>query len=184
MAPSENERVRQNSRSPLPVVPAQTPSPSANNMDTHMGGNRIIRTPVSSRVGAHPSLDFVHITTTERSPAVMHPGTDITIQLHSELVATANEMYRNLEDHAYGEGRAGKAPERVFTTSPPPFPEMFARANTQKLTDEDYWSTFPPHIKQFVRSIAPSLMRDLLTGTQRRRKCTMLRTRWYSPTRF
>ncbi|OAX32888.1 hypothetical protein K503DRAFT_776191 [Rhizopogon vinicolor AM-OR11-026] len=143
MVPSENERVRQNSRSPLSAVPAQTqaPSPSASDMDTHMRGNRIIRTPVSLRVSAHPSLtgpalDFVYITTTERSPAVMPLGTDITIQLQTELVATANEMYRkDMEGHAYGEGCAGKAPERVFTTSPPPFPEMFARANTQKLTD-------------------------------------------------
>src|SRR5258708_596045 len=135
MVPSENERVRQNSRSPLPVVPAQTPSPSANDIDTHMKDNRIIRTPVSSAVGAHPSLtgpalDFVHITTTERPPAIMPPGTDITIQLQTELVATANELYRkDIEGHAYGGGRAGKAPERVFTTSPPPFPDMFARAN-------------------------------------------------------
>lgn len=191
MVASETDRARQGSRSPLPS--AQTPSPSANDMENiHMRDKRIVRTPVPSRVGVHPSLmgqspalDFIHTTTTEQSPVAMPPGTDITIQLQTELVDTANELFRkSIEGHAHGEGRAGKAPERSLTTSSLPFPEIFARAHTRKLTDEEYWSSFPPHIKQFVRSIAPSLMRGLLTGTQRRRKCTMLRTRWFSPTRF
>lgn len=153
------------SQSPLPEVPARTLSPSVNSMEG--GDKRTIWTPASSgmelrnhtlQLGAHPSLspalDVNHITTTERSP-VIPSGADISIQLQTELVAAANELYhKDIEGHVRGKGRAGKAPEHVLTTSHPPFPEIFARANTQKLTDEDYWSSFPPHIKQFVRSIA------------------------------
>jgi len=99
-----------------------------------------------------PALDF--ITTTEQSPVILSE-TDITIQLRTELVATANELYRkDIDGHIPGEARGGKTPDRVSTISSPPFPDIFARTNTQKLTDEDYWSSFPPHIKQFVRSIA------------------------------
>jgi hypothetical protein len=95
----------------------------------------------------------------------MASGTDITIRLQTELLATANELYRkDIEGH--GEGRAGKAPERISVMPLPPFSKRFPKANTQELTDEDYWSSFPPHIKIFVRSTTFSLMRGLLTRTK------------------
>ena len=155
------------SRSPIPPVPAQNKSPSTNDKDRPtIGTPQALSIGMQLRdhllqLGANPSLtrlspalDLVHVTTTEQSP-VISSETDITIQLRTELVATANELYRkDIDGHIPGEARGGKAPDRVLTTSSPPFPDIFARTNTQKLTDEDYWSSFPPHIKQFVRSIA------------------------------
>jgi hypothetical protein len=165
MIASENEAkpdpLPKDSRSSLP---ARNPSLSANDMEgTHTKDKRAIGTPGARlrdhtpQLGAHPlslaglsPLDSADTTTTEQSTA-----TNIMIQLQTELVATANELYRKgIEGRVHREGRTGKTPERVLAASSPPFPEILARANTRKLTDEDYWSSFPPHIKQFVRSIA------------------------------
>lgn len=193
MVASDNEETAQDVhtsslpylRSPQPSILSQLPPPSVNDKPrTQVKDKQTIGTPLSSVAelrgntvqldargslpsvaGLSPSSESAQIPTTEHLPATMPSGTDITIRLQTELLATANELYRkDIEGH--GEVRAGKAPERISVMPLPPFSKRFPKANTQELTDEDYWSSFPPHIKNFVRSTAFSLMRGLLTRTK------------------
>jgi hypothetical protein len=193
MVASDNEETAQDVhtsslpylRSPLPSMHSQLPPPSVNDKpSTQVKDKQTIRSSLSSVVelrgntlqldahgplpsvtGLSPVSESVQITTTERSPAIVPSGTDVTIQLQTELLATADELYRKDID-GHGEGRAGKAPERISVMPLPPFSKRFPKANTQELTDEDYWSSFPPHIKNFVRSTTLGLMRGLLTRTK------------------
>lgn len=180
MVASDNEETAQDVhtsslpylRSPQSSILPQLPLPSVNDKPrtqvkdkqtigtplssvAELRGNTVqldARGPLPSVAGLSPSSESVQITTSEHLPATMPSGTDITIRLQTELLATANELYRkDIEGH--GEVRAGKAPERISVMPLPPFSKRFPKANTQELTDEDYWSSFPPHIKNFAQKM-------------------------------
>ncbi|KAG8215173.1 hypothetical protein J3R82DRAFT_8688 [Butyriboletus roseoflavus] len=104
--------------------------------------------------GLSPHLESVHITTTgyvaTSATALPRPGAGVTAQLHGEFLATTpNDLHwRNIE--VQSNRRTGtKATQPSFQL---PFPKPNA-ANGPALADDEYWSSFPPHIKNFAQTM-------------------------------
>ena len=113
--------------------------------------------------GLSPQLESVRITTTgyvaTSATALARPGVGVTTQLHGEILATTqNDLHwRNIE--VQSNGRAGT--KATQPSSQPPLPKPNA-ANGPALADDEYWSSFPPHIKNFVSAIDTVLRTILL----------------------
>lgn len=107
--------------------------------------------------GLSPQLESVHITTTgyvaTSATALARSGAGLTTQLHGEILATPNDLHwRNIE--VQSNGRTGT--KATHPIPHPPFPKPNG-ANGPALADDEYWSSFPPHIKNFVSTIVPLL---------------------------
>ena len=76
----------------------------------------------------------------------------------NELVNTAKELYRNMD----------QLHRKVGSNPGEGIPD-----------DDEYWSTFPPHIRTFVRAVSLSY-RTPLTVSRRLKRCTLSPSRWYS----
>lgn len=110
--------------------------------------------PLPPRSGLSPQLESVRITTTgyvaTSATALARPGAGMTTQLHGEILATQNDLHwRNIE--LQSNGRPGTKASQP--SSQPPLP----KPNGPALADDEYWSSFPPHIKNFVSAIATLL---------------------------
>jgi hypothetical protein len=106
--------------------------------------------PRPPRTGLSPMLESVHITTTgylsASAAAIARSGTSVTTQVHSELLATAHDLHRrNIGVQSNGRASA-KAPQPIPQS---PLPKMNG-TNASGIADDEYWSSFPPHIKNFV----------------------------------
>lgn len=107
--------------------------------------------------GLSPQLESVHITTTgyvaTSATALARSGAGVTTQLHGEILATTpNDLHwRNIEVQA--NGRTGT--KATQPSSQPPLSKP--GTNGPALADDEYWSSFPPHIKNFVSAIAALL---------------------------
>lgn len=163
-----------NSRSAAPPVPVQPTPPTANGKKPkkrkgkgkepqntafqngshydgmpNLEGSGMPLPPIS---GLSPQLESVHITTTgylaASATALPRSGAGIATQLHGEILATPNDLHwRNIE--VQSNGRTGMR----TTHSQPPLPKSNG-ANGPVLADDEYWSSFPPHIKNFVSELA------------------------------
>ncbi|KIM71687.1 hypothetical protein PILCRDRAFT_16832, partial [Piloderma croceum F 1598] len=102
--------------------------------------------------GLSPTLESVHISTTASLTAnANNPAAQ------SELLATANDLYRNM---GMMHGPVGEGGVKMTTTTA----TIGLRAGINmgaaggggamiSADDEEYWAAFPPHIKNFVRSV-------------------------------
>ncbi|KAF8438447.1 salt tolerance down-regulator-domain-containing protein [Boletus edulis BED1] len=158
-----------NSRSPALAAPVQ-PAPHAANGKKHKkrkgkgkepqnatyqdgdvyDGVPSLNAPMS---GLSPQLESVHITTTgyvaTSTAALARPGAGATTQLHGEILATPNDLHwRNIE--VQSKSRTGT--KATQPSSQLPFPKSNG-ANGPGLVDDEYWSSFPPHIKNFAQTM-------------------------------
>lgn len=97
-----------------------------------------------------PQLESVRITTTGyvTTSATTHAryGATATTQLHGEFLASPGDLHwRNIE--VQSNGRTGTRASQPSMQPPLPKPNG---ANGTALPDDEYWSSFPPHIKNFV----------------------------------
>lgn len=91
--------------------------------------------PVPPKTGLSPMLESVHVTAT----TISRSGNGTTTRLQTELLgAHVNQVDPLLN---------GK---RFQSMPHPPLPKTTA-TNGPGIVDEEYWSSFPPHIKNFVR---------------------------------
>jgi len=107
--------------------------------------------------GLSPQLESVRITTTgyvaTSATTLARPGAGVTTQLHGEILATQNDLHwRNIE--VQSNGRTGRRASQPSTQPPLPKPNG---TNSPALADDEYWSSFPPHIKNFVSAIVTLL---------------------------
>lgn len=114
--------------------------------------------PLPPLSGLSPQLESVHITTTgyvaTSATTIACPGGGGTTQLHGEILTTTpNDLnWRNIEGQS--NGRTGM--KATQPSSQPPLPKSNG-VNGPALADDEYWSSFPPHIKNFVSAIATLL---------------------------
>ena len=116
------------------------------------------RTSSYTQTGLSPTLESVHFSTTA-SLAAASTANARSPAAHSELMATANDLYRNMgmmhgpggeggitmtATAARGGGAGGGAGAGGFRVG---------GAGVISADDEEYWAAFPPHIKNFVRSV-------------------------------
>lgn len=165
-----------NLRSPAPAIPVQ-PAPPAANWKKHKKKKGKGKEPQNAAFqdgdpgddvpsledsmmqlppisGLSPRLESVHITTTgyvaTSATALGRPGAGVTTQLHGEIRATPNDLHwRNIEMQS--NGRTGTKATQPSAQAPLPKPNG---TSGPPLTDDEYWSSFPPHIKNFVSIIA------------------------------
>lgn len=109
--------------------------------------------------GLSPQLESVHITTTgyvaTSATTLARHGIGATAQLHGEILAAQGDLHwRNIEVQA--NGRTGT--KASYPGAQPPLPRSNGAHGTA-LPDDEYWSSFPPHIKNFV-SATPMLHTD------------------------
>ncbi|KAF9228136.1 hypothetical protein BS17DRAFT_773134 [Gyrodon lividus] len=109
--------------------------------------------PLRSKTGLSPTLESVHITTTgylsASAAAVARSGTSVATHVHNELLATANDLHRR-NIGVQSNGRAGtKVPQPI---PQPPLPKMNGTIGSG-IADDEYWSSFPPHIKNFAQTM-------------------------------
>ncbi|KAH7882068.1 hypothetical protein F5I97DRAFT_1911677 [Phlebopus sp. FC_14] len=100
--------------------------------------------------GLSPALESVHITTTARisASAIAVARSGATTQVHNDLLATANDLYRNNIEFQTN-GRAG-----AKVSHPIPQPPLGKTGpNGNGVTDDEYWSSFPPHIRNFAQTM-------------------------------
>ncbi|KAH0833925.1 salt tolerance down-regulator-domain-containing protein [Lanmaoa asiatica] len=165
-----------NSRSPVPATPVQPAPPPANgkrhkkkrgkgkgkelqNVALQDGdlcdvpSLEVADMPLPPISGLSPQLESVHITTTgyvaASATALARPGVGVTTQLHGEILATQNDLrWRNIE--VQSNGRTGT--KATPPSSQPQLPKPNG-ANGPALADDEYWSSFPPHIKNFAQTM-------------------------------
>ena len=167
-----------NSRSPAPAAPVQ-PAPLAANEKKHKKKKGKGKEPYNAAfqdgnpcddvqsledsdiplppISGFSQLESVHITTrgyvAASATALARPGAGVTTQLHGEILATPNDLHwRNIQ--VQSSGRTGT--KATQPSSQPPLPKPNG-ANGPALADDEYWSSFPPHIKNFVSAIATLL---------------------------
>ncbi|KAG9311132.1 salt tolerance down-regulator-domain-containing protein [Chiua virens] len=98
--------------------------------------------------GLSPQLESLHITTTGYT-TLSQTSAGVTTQVHGEILATPGDIHwRNIEVQANGRTGARTAP----LNSHPPLPKTNG-ANGPVLADDEYWSSFPPHIKNFAQTM-------------------------------
>lgn len=110
-----------------------------------------------------PQLESVHITTTgyvaTSAATLARHGAGATTQLHGEILATQGDLHwHNIE--VQSNGRHGT--KVTQPSAPPPLPKLNG-TNGPTLADDEYWSSFPPHIKNFVSSTIILLWYRFLT---------------------
>lgn len=161
------------SRSPAPAAPVQSAPPAANgkkhkkkkakgkepqnaapqdgDVCNDMPSLEDSTMPLPPISGLSPQLESVHITTTgyvaTSATALARHGAGTTTQLRGEILATQGDLHwRNIE--VQSNGRTG-----TKSTAQPPLPKSNG-TNGPALADDEYWSSFPPHIKNFVSTTA------------------------------
>lgn len=107
--------------------------------------------PTGGHTGLSPPLESVHFSTTASLAAnARNPAAQ------SELLATANDLYRNM---GMMHGPAGEGGVTMTTTTATVGLGVGVGVGgeggggTIGADDEEYWAAFPPHIKNFVRSV-------------------------------
>lgn len=108
--------------------------------------------PLPPMSGLSPQLESVRITTTgyvaTSATGLARAGAGMTTQLRGEILASSNDLHlRNIEVQSNSRTgtRAGLSEHSLPKTN---------GANGPSLADDEYWSSFPPHIKNFVSDIA------------------------------
>ena len=90
--------------------------------------------------GLSPTLESVHFSTT----ATLNASATTNSVAQNELLATANDLYRNM---GMMHGPAGEAGVGISIEG------GIGGGGELGPDDEEYWAAYPAHIKQFVRSV-------------------------------
>lgn len=99
------------------------------------------QSPAPPKTGLSPMLESVHVTAT----TISRSGNGMATHLQTELLST--NVHVNQADVLLN-GQPGT--KRSQSIPQYPLPKTTA-TNGPGIVDEEYWSSFPPHIKNFVR---------------------------------
>lgn len=102
------------------------------------------QSPAPPRTGLSPMLESVHVTAT----TISRSGNGIATHLQTELLRPTN-AYVNPADTLLN-GQTGTKRSQSIPQSPLP---KATATNGPGIVDEEYWSSFPPHIKNFAQTM-------------------------------
>ncbi|KAH7927190.1 hypothetical protein BV22DRAFT_297584 [Leucogyrophana mollusca] len=152
--PASKKNKKKKSTGTTTIGTPSTPTPHGDDDTGADSGDEIpaleeLDMPPPSVTGLPPALESVHITTTaclSASAAIAaRSGPGAAAQVQSELLATANDLYRSIEIQ-HGVRHGGKSTQAQI-----PLPK--APATAGGVSDDEYWSSFPPHIKNFAQTM-------------------------------
>ncbi|KAG6333073.1 hypothetical protein ID866_6015 [Astraeus odoratus] len=97
--------------------------------------------PETARTGLSPMLESVHVTAT----TISRSGNGMATQVQTELLASTDLRGAHADTLSNGAKRA-------TSISQPSLPKATG-ANGPAMVDDEYWSSFPPHIKSFAQTM-------------------------------
>lgn len=137
----KNKKKKGKGKDPIEAISV----PPALDHKLHDGDLPALEHTITQKTDPSPVLESIHVTST----TISHSGDEEASQLQTEALAKANDHHSSPVETTVGSQWGGKRPQR---TSQTPTLKNVGMDGTG-MVDDEYWSSFPPHIKTFVSAL-------------------------------